>query len=256
MTNGIDIHFWDSLVAPPRPGRGFFSRDDLERLLNLRNPRISTVGVTINTAIVNRDYQLEAVKRICEAFEKEGKRKSLMVMATGTGKTRTAMAIIDVLIRANQARKVLFVADRDALVRQAIEDGFEKRLPAEPCERIASENVNTVTTNRFYAVTFQTLSNVFEQFTPGFFDLVVFDEAHRSIFNKWDEVLDYFDGRMIGLTATPANFIDRNTFLRFDCFDGTPTFLYTYEQAIEDGYLVDYQLYSAETRFQREGIRG
>ncbi len=177
-------------------------------------------------------------------------------MATGTGKTRTAMAIIDVFLRANQARNILFVADRDALVQQAIESGFEKHIPSEPCARITGGNIDQVKTNRLFAVTLQTLSNVLERFTPGFFDLIIFDEVHRSIFNKWDDVLDYFDGRMIGLTATPAGFIDRNTFLKFDCFDAVPTFLYTYDQAIEDGHLVDYRLYHAETRFQREGIRG
>ncbi len=256
LTNGIDIHFWDSAAAPPCLVRGFFSRTDLERLLGLRQNQTRLSNGSVDTGIVNRDYQLEGVKRICEAFEDQGKRKTLLVMATGTGKTRTAMAIIDLFIRANQARHILFVADRDALVEQAIESGFEKYIPSEPCERITSSNIDDVKTNRLFAVTLQTLSNVLERFTPGFFDLIIFDEVHRSIYNKWDDVLDYFDGRMIGLTATPAGFIDRNTFLKFDCFDGTPTFLYTYEQAIEDGYLVDYRLYRAETNFQQEGIRG
>ena len=210
----------------------------------------------MNKTIVNRDYQLEAVKRIAEAFENHNKRKTLLVMATGTGKTRTAMAVIDMFIRTNQAQNILFVADRDALVEQALSEGFEKHIPTEPCIRIRSTNLDDVTTNRLFTVTLQTLSNVFEFFTPGFFDLIIFDEVHRSIFNKWDEVLEYFDARMIGLTATPAGFIDRNTFIKFNCLDGTPTFLYTYEQAIDDGFLVDFRLYRAETHFQREGIRG
>lgn len=256
MTNGIEIHFWDSLSSTPRPVKGFFSRDDLERLLALGAKRQLLTSATVNKSIVNRDYQIEAVKRIAEAFEQQNRRKSLLVMATGTGKTRTAMAIVDIFVRTNQAQHILFVADRDALVEQALNDGFEKYIPTEPCIRLRSTNLEEAKTSRLLTVTLQTLSNLFEAFTPGFFDLIIFDEVHRSIFNKWDEVLEYFDARMIGLTATPAGFIDRNTFIKFDCFDGTPTFLYTYEQAIDDGYLVDFRLYRANTHFQREGIRG
>lgn len=256
MTNGIDIHFWDSLSSTPRLVKGFFSRNDLERLLSLKQKAKSLASVSVNQSIINRDYQIEAVKRIAEAFENKHKQKTLLVMATGTGKTRTAMAIIDIFIRSNKAQNILFVADRDALVEQALNDGFEKHISSEPCIRLRSTNLDEAKTNRLFSVTLQTLSNIFESFTPGFFDLIIFDEVHRSIFNKWDEVLEYFDARMIGLTATPAGFIDRNTFIKFDCFDGIPTFLYTYEQAIDDGYLVDFRLYRAETHFQREGIRG
>ena len=177
-------------------------------------------------------------------------------MATGTGKTRTAMAMIDRFIQADQARNVLFVADRDALVEQALENGFEKCIPNEPCIRLTSANLDDLTSHRLFAVTLQTLSNIYESFTPGFFDLVVFDEVHRSIFNKWDDVLDYFDGRMIGLTATPANSVDRDTFLKFNCLDGIPTFNYSLGDAIKEGYLVDYRLYRAETNFQQAGIHG
>src|SRR4030042_924367 len=164
------------------------------------------------------------------------------------------MSLIDVFMRANQARRILFVADRDALVEQAKTDGFEHFLPHEPCTRIHTYNIEK--TQRLYASTLQTLSNCYEQFSPAFFDLIIFDEVHRSIFNKFNEVLQYFDGRMIGLTATPANYIDRDTFRVFDCTDGKPTFLYTYEQAVADKFLVDYSLYSARTKFQRAGIRG
>ena len=256
MTNGIDIHFWERASGDPRPVRGFFSRDDLKQLLELQQTRTPLASTSINTSIINRPYQFEAVKRISEAIEGNGKRKALLVMATGTGKTRTAMALIDIFLRANRARNILFVADRDALVEQALSDGFERHIPNEPCVRILSSNLAQVKTSRLFAVTLQTLSNVCQEFTPGFFDLIVFDEVHRSIFNKYDDVLDYFDGYMIGLTATPADFIDRNTFLKFDCFDGKPTFLYTYEQAIEEKYLVSFDLYRAVTQFQREGIRG
>lgn len=150
--------------------------------------------------------------------------------------------------------RILFVADRDALVDQALIEGFQTHIPAEPNTRLYSYKIDT--SNRLYVVTLQTLSKIFDRFTPAFFDLIIFDEVHRSIFNKWNEVLHYFDARMIGLTATPASFIDRNTFLEFECFDGLPTSLYTYEEAVAEGYLVDYELYQAQTRFQRQGIRG
>lgn len=256
LSNGVNMHFWDRQSGDPRPVRGFFSRDDLKRMLELRTTRRELTAGQINTSIINRPYQIEAIKRLAYAFEIEKRRKTLLVMATGTGKTRTAMALIDLFSRSNQARNILFVADRDALVEQALGDGFERHIPSEPCVRIRSTNIAEVRSARLFAVTLQTLSNVFDQFTPGFFDLIVFDEVHRSIFNKYDEVLDYFDARMVGLTATPADFLDRNTFLKFDCFDQIPTFLYTYDQAIAERYLVDFRLYKAETRFQREGIRG
>ncbi len=253
LANGREIYFVDVGYAPKREVFGFFTREDLENLLYIRQNAVPLGSVGINNAIVDRSYQHEAIRRVGEAFA-NGKRKALIVMATGTGKTRTTMGLIDVFMRANQARRILFVADRDALVDQAKEDGFEKFLPHEPCTRLRTYDLDT--TKCLYAVTLQTLSNIFEQFSPAFFDLIIFDEVHRSIFNKFNEVLEYFDGRQIGLTATPANYINRDTFLAFDCTDGKPTYLYTYEQAIADGYLVDFELYAARTKFQRQGIRG
>jgi type I restriction enzyme R subunit len=253
VTNGYDVYFWDMGRANKRLVAGFFSPTDLENLLYLRRNGAPLTQVPINTAITDRVYQHEAIRRVAEAFE-SGRRKALVVMATGTGKTRTAMSLVDIFLRANQARRILFVADRDALVEQARLEGFQDHIPDEPCTRIYTHRIDQ--TNRLYVVTLQTLSKCFEQFTPAFFDLIIFDEVHRSIFNKWNEVLQYFDGRMIGLTATPADFIERNTFLEFDCHDETPTFLYEYEDAIDEGYLVDYSLYAARTRFQRAGIRG
>ena len=253
LANGYEIYFQDVGLASKRLVSGFFSREDLENLLYIKQHGKPLAEIPIATHIVDRAYQHEAIRRVGEAFA-EGKRKALLVMATGTGKTRAAMALIDVFMKANQARKVLFVADRDALVEQAKTDGFEKFLPQEPCTRLYSWDIDT--TQRLYAVTLQTLSNIFEQFSPAFFDLIVFDEVHRSIFNKFNEVLQYFDSRMVGLTATPAQYIDRDTFREFECHDGKPTYLYTYEQAVEEKFLVDYNLYSARTRFQRQGIKG
>ena len=253
MTNGRDIYFLDAGQANKRSVAGFFSPEDLENRLYLRQNKRPLTGVPINTAITNRSYQIEAIRRGAEAFE-QGKRRALLVMSTGTGKTRTAMSLVDVLLRATFARRIPFVADRDPLVEQALHDGFEKHLPQEPCARIFTHHIST--TSRLYVVTLQTLSNCFEQFSPAFFDVIIFDEVRRSIFNKWNEVLLYFDGRMIGLTATPAEFIDRNTFREFQCDNHVPTFLYPYRQAVNEKYLVDYPLYVAQTKFQRKGIRG
>ncbi|MCP4594030.1 MAG: DEAD/DEAH box helicase family protein, partial [bacterium] len=234
------------------PVYGFFSPSDLENLLYLRQNQTPFADEPPDLRIADRPYQLEAIRRVCEAFER-GRRKTLLVMATGTGKTRTAMSLVNVFLRTNQARRILFVADRDALVQQALDDGFRAFI-AEPSTRIYTGDIDT--DNRLFVVTLQTLNNCFREFTPGFFDLIIFDEVHRSIFNRWKEPLQYFDGRMIGLTATPADFIDRNTFIEFECYDGLPTFLYSYEQAVADDYLVDYVPYVTRTKYQRTGIRG
>ena len=254
MTNGHEIYFWDVGEANKRLVHGFFSPDDLARMRYMREHRSPLTKASINPTITDRLYQQEAIRRVCEAFEVEKKRKALIVMATGTGKTRTAMSICDVFLRSNQARKILFVADRDALVQQALDDGFKVHLADEPCSRIYTHKIEKA--DRLFVSTLQTLSNCFEQFSPGFFDLIIFDEVHRSIFNRWYEVIEYFDGRMIGLTATPAGFIDRNTFRVFECDGELPTALYPYEQAVEEGYLVDYAPYQAQTHFQRKGIKG
>ena len=161
LTHGTDIYFLDMGYAPKRMVYGFFSPDDLERLLFQRQQKKALSSIEIDNIITDRIYQHEAIRRVCEAFE-AGKRKALIVMATGTGKTRTTMSIIDVFLRANQARTILFVADRDALVTQANTDGFEKFLPYEPCDRIYSQSIDK--TKRLYAVTLQTLSNIFEDF--------------------------------------------------------------------------------------------
>ena len=209
--------------------------------------------VTIDNAITNRPYQHEAVRRVSDAFE-AGQRRALLVMATGTGKTRTAMSLVNVFMRADQARRVLFVADRDSLVEQALTEGFKDHLPDEPATRIYSGELSKE--SRLFVVTLQTLNNIFREFTPAFSDLIIFDEVHHSIFNRWNEVVKYFDARMIGLTATPAPYLDRNTFVEFGCPDNVPTFHYSYKEAVDEGHLADYRLYSAQTKFQRTGIKG
>jgi type I restriction enzyme R subunit len=256
MANGDSIFFWDSDVAAERHVAGFFSRENLERLHFLRENREPLNSVQINRTIVERAYQVEAIRRISEAIEKKKKRKALLVMATGTGKTRTTMALIDVFLRTHNAQRVLFLADRDALVEQALTDGFKSFLPSESRARIWSETVEEAKRARICVSTLQTLELCFGKFTPADFDLIVTDECHRSIYNKFTDVLTYFDGIHIGLTATPAEFIDRDTFKFFDCHDKIPTFLYTFDKAVEEKYLVDKNVYAAQTRFQRQGIKG
>jgi type I restriction enzyme R subunit len=253
MANGLTTYFWEVSLAHPRMVAGYFSRADLKRLRFIRDNRKPLADVSINRAIVDRPYQHEAIRRVAEAFT-GGKRRALLVMATGTGKTRTAMGLVDVFLRSLWAQKILFLADRDALVEQALNDGFKAHLPHEPRVRVHTANIDR--DKRLYVATLQTMSRCFEQFSPGFFDLIIFDEAHRSIFNRFNEVIEYFDARMIGLTATPAAFIDRDTFRMFDCRDLAPTFLYTYQQAVAEERLVDFRLYQAHTGFQRDGIKG
>ncbi|MEP0834857.1 DEAD/DEAH box helicase family protein [Microcoleus sp. AS-A8] len=165
MTNGQEIYFWDVGNTAKRQVAGFFSLDDLENLLYIRQNKISLMNVSVNLQIAGRVYQQEAIRQVCEVFD-EGKRRALLVMATGTGKTRTAMSIVDLFLRANQTRKVLFVADRNNLVDQALMDGFEAHIPNEPCDRITTNNIDK--TKRLYVVTDKTLRNCFKQFTPAF----------------------------------------------------------------------------------------
>jgi type I restriction enzyme R subunit len=253
MANGLDIWFWEVGLANPRLVAGFFAPADLERLRFLRQNRRPLEATPINSSIVDRSYQHEAIRRLAEAFA-ANKRRALLVMATGTGKTRVAMALIDVFLRANQAQNVLFLADRDALVDQTLTDGFKAHLPFEPRDRIYTHQIDK--TKRLFVATEQTLALCYAKFSPGFFDLIIFDEAHRSLFKRFTEVIEYFDARMIGLTATPANFIDRDTFRLFGCDANVPTFLYDYPQAVKEGFLVDFSLYQAHTTFQRDGIKG
>jgi len=253
LANGEDIFFWDSERYSERHVAGFFSRENLERLLFLKQNKIPLNQIQINDTIINRPYQVEAVRRISEALEKRNKRKALLVMATGTGKTRTIMALIDVFIRARQAQKILFLADRDTLVDQALSKGFKIYLPNESRTRIRTYDINKNV--RLFVSTIQTLDICYSKFTPADFDLIISDECHRSIYNKFTDVLAYFDAIQIGLTATPAHFIDRDSFKFFECDGMSSTFLYEYDTAVKENYLADYNVYSAQTKFQRKGIK-
>jgi type I restriction enzyme R subunit len=254
LANGDDVFFWDSDSAAERHVAGFFSRENLERLLFLKKNKKPISVIPINKSIIDRAYQVEAIRRISEAIEIKKKRKALLVMATGTGKTRTIMALIDVFLQAHAAQKVLFLADRDSLVNQALTDGFKRFLPDEARTRIRTYHIQKEA--RVFVSTLQTLELCYEKFTPADFDLIISDECHRSIYNKFTDVLAYFDAVQIGLTATPADYIDRDTFKFFDCENNIPTFLYTYEKAVDEKYLADFNVYAAQTRFQRKGIKG
>jgi type I restriction enzyme R subunit len=253
LANGDDVFFWDSEHSAERHVAGFFSKENLERLLHLQRNKKPLSTIQIKDSIVNRSYQTEAIRRIAETFEVKKKRKALLVMATGTGKTRTAMALIDLLLRANYAQKILFLADRDSLVEQALTDGFKTYLPDEARGRIRTYSIPTE--SRVFVSTLQTLELCYNKFTPADFDVIIADECHRSIYNKFTDVLAYFDAIQIGLTATPADLIERDTFKFFECEGKSPTFLYPFEDAVRDEYLVDYNVYSAQTRFQRRGIK-
>ena len=251
LTNGYEIWYWNREYEGVRPLKGFYSRDDLEttRYQNISQKDFS--DVPINPDITNRDYQIESIKRVLDGIKK-GRRNFLIVQATGTGKTRVAMSLIDVLMRSNKVKRVLFLADRNELVNQAYSDNFKVFFPNDSKTPVYSGSVDK--THRIYVSTIQTFENVYRDFSVGFFDLIVSDEAHRSIYNKWKDVFTYFDAMRIGLTATPSDLIDRDTFRFFDCHDGNPTFLYTYDQAVKDGYLCDYTVHQAMTHFQIEGI--
>ncbi len=251
-TNGINIWFWNKGHENPRKILGFHSREDLERILYQNQNKKSFSEVKIREEIINRPYQIEAVTRVSEGIENKGKRKFLIVQATGTGKTRVAMGIIDRMLKAKRAQRVLFLVDRDELRTQAFDENIVKFFPSEAKQKIFSKKVNT--NSRIYVSTLQTMENVFREFSVGFFDLIISDEAHRSIFNKFKNIFQYFDSIQIGLTATPANMIGRKTYEEFDCDENLPTSSFSYEEAVPR-YLVPFKAYPVQTHFQTEGIR-
>jgi type I restriction enzyme R subunit len=256
-TNGHDIYFWDLDNYPPKKVFGFPFRDDLERFQYIRNSRKPLASELINTNIAGWDFQILAIRSVMEAIEQR-KRKFLLVMATGTGKTRTSIALIDALMRASWAERVLFLVDRIALREQAL-DAFKEHLPNEPIWPKLGEKAITAD-RRIYVSTYPTMLNIVRneeaRLSPHFFDLIVIDESHRSIYNVCQEILDYFNAISIGLTATPTDVIDHNTFVIFDCEDGVPTFAFSYEEAVNHvpPYLCNFQVMKIWTKFQDEGI--
>lgn len=256
-TNGHDIYFWDLDNYPPRKVVGFPTREDLERFQYIRRSRKPLTQEFINTRIAGRDYQIRAIRAVLEGIEQK-RRNFLLVMATGTGKTRTCIAMVDALMRAGHAERVLFLVDRIALREQAL-DAFKEHLPNEPRWPNSAEKV-LAKDRRIYVATYPTMLNIIrdpsQNLSPHFFDFVVVDESHRSIYNTYGEVLDYFKTITLGLTATPTAVIDHNTFELFHCEDGLPTFAYTYEEAVGNvpPYLCSFQVMKIQTRFQLDGI--
>lgn len=255
--NGYDIYLWDLENYPPKKVYGFPTRDDLERHQYIRKSKKSLAGELINTQIAGRDYQIHAIRSIMEKIEQR-KRKFLLVMATGTGKTRTCIALVDALMRAGWAERVLFLVDRIALQTQAL-DTFKEHLPNEPRWPKPDDN-NFEKDRRIYVSTYPTMLNIIRDekniLSPHFFDLVIVDESHRSIYNTYQEVLDYFNTLTLGLTATPTDVIDHNTFDLFECEDGVPTFAYSYDEALSHipRYLNGFQVMKIQTKFQEQGI--
>lgn len=256
-TNGLDIFFWDLNNYPPKKIIGFPTRDDLERYDFIRKRRKPLATELINTNIAGRDYQIQAIRAVMEAIEKK-RTKFLLVMATGTGKTRTCIALTDALMRASWAERVLFLVDRIALRDQAL-DAFKNQLPNEPTWPKRGEK-SIATDRRIYVSTYPTMLNIVKDeentLSPHFFDLIVIDESHRSIYNTYQEVLSYFNTITLGLTATPTDVIDHNTFELFECEDGLPTFAYSYEEAVNNipPYLCNFEVMKIHTKFQDEGI--
>jgi type I restriction enzyme, R subunit len=257
-TNGYEHWFWDDATYPPRPVQGFHKKDELQLLVQRRTSTKPLAGATINTQIVERHYQLRAIRRIGETFEKDRQRKALVVMATGAGKTRTVIALVDQLMRANWAKRVLFLADRVALVNQAA-NAFKAHLPDAAAVNLVTDKT---TEARVYVSTYPTMMGLINEtdgglrrFGVGHFDLIIVDEAHRSIYQKYRAIFGYFDALLVGLTATPKDEIDRNTYGLFDLEDGVPTDAYGLEDAILEGYLVPPRAVSVPLKFQREGIR-
>ncbi|HEY5224941.1 MAG TPA: DEAD/DEAH box helicase family protein [Microbacteriaceae bacterium] len=255
-TNGYTTWLWDSHNYPPRKVDGFYTKEQLQLLVQRRTSRHPLGTVATNTAIAGRGYQEHAIRSVTDVFE-ANQRKALLVMATGTGKTRTAIALVDVLMRANWAKNVLFLADRTALVKQAA-DAFTSLLPSASTVNLLK---NPDGTGRVYAATYQTMMHLIDtgdelrRFGPGFFDLVIVDEAHRSIYQKFGEIFEYFDALLLGLTATPKAEVDHNTYRLFELEDGVPTDEYPLDKAIADGYLVPPRARPIGLGFMRSGIR-
>lgn len=261
-TNGKEIYMWDDVSYPERKVSGYYTQDELQLLIRRRDSKENLEHIYIANNIANRPYQLEAVKKVCESFEQKH-RRALVVMATGTGKTRTAISLVDVLTSKNWVQNVLFLADRTELVKQA-EKNFKKLLPDMSCCNLLSSKDGDPEESRIIFSTYQTMINCIDKmkskngitlFTPGHFDLIIIDEAHRSIYKKYQAIFDYFDGLLVGLTATPRDDVDKNTYKFFQLENNVPTFVYEYDEAVKQKYLVDYHTISTTTKFIERGIK-
>lgn len=255
-TNGHDIWIWDdhsSQGYPPRRLYGFYSKTSLQYLVRQRRERKALNSVSPRPEILGeRLYQHEALKRVCERYE-DKQRKALVVQATGTGKTRLAIAISDVAMRAGWVKRVLFLCDRRELRKQA-KNAFSEFLSA-PVAILTSTSVED-DVNSIFLATYPAMDKVYQSFDPGFFDLIIADESHRSIYNVYGDLFRYFDALQLGLTATPVEMVSRSTCRLFGCDFKEPTANYTLDRAVEEEYLVPYEVVKHTTKFLREGIKG
>jgi type I restriction enzyme R subunit len=258
LTNGFETSITDNLY-PERKCATIYSKRDLEKLFNLQHMRTDLKYITINKNIADRYYQEGAIKAICDSFGKKNRRKALLVMATGSGKTRTVIALCDVLLQQGWVKNILFLADRNSLVTQA-KRSFVNLLPDLSVTNLCEEKDNYSAHCVFS--TYQTMMNVIDAvhddegklYTCGHFDLVICDEAHRSIYNKYRDIFTYFDAPLVGLTATPKDEIDKNTYEIFELENGVPTYGYELAQAVKDGYLVDFMSVETALKFIQQGI--
>lgn len=257
LTNGFETRITDNLY-PERKCAAIYSKRDLEKLFNLQSMRTSLKNIMVDRKIAGRYYQEGAIKAACDAFARN-RRKALLVMATGSGKTRTVIALCDVLLQHGWVKNILFLADRNSLVTQA-KRSFVNLLPDLSATNLCEEKDNY--TAHCVFSTYQTMYNVIDSvqdeegklFTCGHFDLVICDEAHRSVYNKYRDIFNYFDAPLVGLTATPKDEIDKNTYEIFELENGVPTYGYELAQAVKDGYLVDFLSVETKLKFMEQGI--
>ena len=258
LSNGFETRIEDNLY-PERKVASVYSKRDLEKLFNLQTMRTGLSHVTVNKNIAGRYYQEAAIKAVCDSFGNKNRRKALLVMATGSGKTRTVIELCDVLLQHGWVKNILFLADRNSLVTQA-KRSFVNLLPDLSVTNLCEEKDNY--TAHCVFSTYQTMMNVIDTakdekgklFTVGHFDLLICDEAHRSIYNKYRDIFTYFDAPLVGLTATPKDEIDKNTYEVFELENGVPTYGYELAQAVKDGYLVDFMSVETRLKFIEQGI--
>jgi len=258
LTNGFETRIADNQY-PERKVAAVYSKRDLEKLFNLQTLRTSLAHIMIDKKIAGRYYQEAAVKAVCDSFDRRNRRKALLVMATGSGKTRTVIALCDVLLQHGWVKNILFLADRNSLVTQA-KRNFVNLMPDLSITNLCEDKENYAAHCVFS--TYQTMMNCIDTagdeegrlFTCGHFDLVICDEAHRSIYNKYRDIFNYFDAPLVGLTATPKDEIDKNTYEIFELESGVPTYGYDLAQAVKDGYLVDFLSVETKLKFIEQGI--
>ncbi len=258
-TNGFQSWMWDDLNYAPREVFGFYTKDELQTLIQRRIFKKPLATQTINDAITDRYYQHEAIRKIAEALE-NNHREALLVMATGVGKTRVAASLIDFLSKANWAKRILFLADRNALIHQA-KTNLNDYLPYLPAVDLTKEKEDE--SSRIVFSTYQTMINMIDGetdgdnrfYSVGHFDLIIYDEIHRSVYNRYKAIFKYFDGIRIGLTATPKSEADRDTYALFNMEPNNPTYAYELDQAVNDGFLVPPKAISVPVKFQRSGIK-